>query len=525
MTRRIWIPLLLVLGFVAAGLCGLWFAWRLKEPALRERIVAEAKARGLELEMEDFTVSAERIVLRGATVRPLGVRGLAARFETVTLELSGLGWDVLWRGTSEVALTSVEVVGADVHVLGSAPSLALELSRWSEQFPAAYDLPARATGVALGWRATSEEAPWLRIAAGEVTREADGGTFRAGQAIVLDQRVGSVGSSWSKREGRLVMGFGSPDPSNAPVHLEVLLDAPEPLARVELRRLPLSDLTGALGMGLPLAARTLEKTEVAAKAEFQLPPSLAPAAVPGKLEVTLFGFVPPHPPELEGIVSGDRTTFHTGFVVSEDQTTVRLSDTRVAAGQFVLEGDGLVRRQGEHADVDLRLSESLACVRLAGAAADSRLGKHWASLTRKLLQKYMQGAVEVKVRIEANTRDLAAARVTQTIGVGCGLQPLRPLTPDELVALSKQLPGLLAELPALPAGGVPGGSATTGTSQPARLPQGLPPLPKLPTSLPPLPRALPDAPPLPRFEVAPSKDSPAERADTKSDAASDSASN
>jgi len=466
-------------------------------PALHERIVAEARARGFELELEDFSLSPERVVLVRATVRPLGVRGLVARLDEVTLEVSGLGWSALWGGAKDVTLTGVAVDGADVHVLGSAPALALELSRWSDHYPAAYDLPARASHVVLAWRAAAERAPWLLVTGGEVARQAHGGTFEAATASVLDKRVGPVGSSWSKQDGRILLGFGEPDPETAPVRLELLLDVPEPVARVELRQTPLDTLTGALGITLPLADSARERIEVDARGEILLPPSLAPTPVRGHLEVNLLGFVPPHPPELQGIVSGDRTTFTTRFEVSADQTTVQLTDAKVAAGAFVLEGDGVVRRAEDHALVHLRFAEALPCVKLAGAAADTRLGKHWASLTKHLLQKYMQGSVTVQVRVDADTRDLGAAKVIQSIGVGCGLQPLRPPTAEELEALSARLPGLLAELPQLPPGLNTAGNSGDGLRMPP-LPSNLPPLP---TVLPALPSSLP----LPRLPGAPSR--------------------
>jgi ADP-dependent NAD(P)H-hydrate dehydratase / NAD(P)H-hydrate epimerase len=494
-TRRIWIPLAVVLGVLGVGAAGLWAVWRLAQPKIRDRIIAEARIRGFDLDMEEYSLGREHLVLQHATVRPLEVHGLAARMDTVTLTLAGISWRTFFGRTEDVQLTGLEIDGADVHLLGSAPALALELARWSEHYPTAYDLPARATGVALGWRATSEEPPWLLIAQGRVTREPDGGQFLAEAASVGGHRVGPVGSSWSKQDGRLLMGFGHVVPSEAPVQMEVSLNAPEPTARVELRSTPLSALAGALGITLPLDESAQQRIQVKAQAQLSLPPSLAPTPVPGTLQVELLGFLPPHPPELQGIVSGDRTTFDTHFEVSADQSTVVLTETRVAAGAFALKGDGLVQRSGGHARVQLRLSESLRCTTLAGAAADSRLGRHWASLTRQLLQQYLQGSVRVMVTIEADTRNLSAARVIQNIGVGCGLQPLRPPTKEELEAFSKQLPGLISELPQLP-----GFPAST-----QKLPQGLPSLPtglpSLPTALPTLPRQLPPPGSLPRLPL------------------------
>lgn len=505
MTRRIWVPFAVLATLVAMGALGLWAIWRFSQPALHERILAEARKRGFELQMESFSVDLDRVVLRNATVRPVGVRGLASRADTVTLGLSGLTWRALFRSSDAITLTDVDVDGADVHVLGSAPALALELSRWSEQYPVAYDLPARARGVALGWRSSPEQAPWLLITEGRVTREGGDAKFHAGSASALGRHLGPVGSSWSKKDGRIVMGFGQANPAEAPVHLEILLEAPEPLARIELRRTPLEALTGALGFALPLDAKAQQAMEVAARAEIELPPSLAPSVVHGTLDVTLFGFVPPHPVELQGFLFGDRTTFQTRLTVSEDQATVQLTDVQVAAGAFVLKGEGVVERRADHAGIHLRLSESLPCAALAGAAAETRLGRHWASLTKQLLQKFMQGSVQVMVRIQADSRDLGAAQVTRHIGIGCGLEPLRPPTREELEAFSKQLPGLLSELPKLP--NLPAGKLPDGKLSPPALPTGLPSLPSalpaLPTSLPALPSQLPPPPELPKAPMAP----------------------
>ena len=141
----------------------------------------------------------------------------------------------------------------------------------------------------------------------------------------------------------------------------------------------------------------------------------------------------------------------------------------------------------------------------SGATAETRLGRHWASLTKQLLQKFMQGSVQVMVRIQADSRDLGAAQVTRHIGIGCGLEPLRPPTREELEAFSKQLPGLLSELPKLP--NLPAGKLPDGKLSPPALPTGLPSLPSalpaLPTSLPALPSQLPPPPELPKAPMAP----------------------
>jgi hypothetical protein len=110
-------------------------------------------------------------------------------------------------------------------------------------------------------------------------------------------------------------------------------------------------------------------------------------------------------------------------------------------------------------DPDLR---ALPCDALAGAAAETQLGqllgKTLGKLAGRAAKDLVGGSVAVRVKIEADSRDLPNAKVTRTIGVGCGLKPLK-LDID----LSK-LPPLPSGLPPFPSGLPP-------------LPSGLPPLP------------------------------------------------
>jgi hypothetical protein len=418
---------------------------------------------------------------------------VAARVAQVEATVSGLDFkSLLFGGTDQVQLTSLKATGADVHVLGSAPALALELTQWSEHFPSAYDMPAEAREVALAWRATETAEPWARLAGGAVTRTATGGRFEAASTSVLGRSLGAVGSRWSKETGRIALELGEAEGRPAPVRVDIQLDEKAPTATIELRPTPIRDLSGALGVALPL-----ENVTAQAKATLKLPPELAAVPVPGQLHFELLGYVPPHPVELDGFVFGDRTTFDTDFEVAADQKSVKLTNTRAAAGAFVLTGDGEIQRALEHAVARVRLSGRLPCVALATAAADTRLGQHWSAFAKQLVKKNLEGTVGVTVNIEADTRDLSQAKMVRSIGLGCGLKPLRLPTPDELAAFQQQLPGLVEELPKLPSQlpqlppGLPALPSSLPSSLPGalptQLPTGLPTLPKLPEGLPPLP--------------------------------------
>src|SRR5690606_24932783 len=107
-------------------------------------------------------------------------------------------------------------------------------------------------------------------------------------------------------------------------------------------------------------------------------------------------------------------------------------------------------RHPDHAKIDLDLRGNLPCDSLAGAAAESELGKVLGKTLGKMAgqaaKKVIGGSVAVRVRIDADTRDLPGAKVTPSIGIGCGLKQLK--IDIEL----PKLPPLPSGIPALPSG-------------------------------------------------------------------------
>jgi hypothetical protein len=113
-------------------------------------------------------------------------------------------------------------------------------------------------------------------------------------------------------------------------------------------------------------------------------------------------------------------------------------------------GGGKVQRAAEHATVDMDLAGALSCAAIARSAAAAHVGTFLSTVIGKAAKQLVEGSVAVRVRIAADTRNLDAARVLPTIGVGCGLVPLkaldprlRKLLPPELLALADALPEAL----------------------------------------------------------------------------------
>jgi hypothetical protein len=216
----------------------------------------------------------------------------------------------------------------------------------------------------------------------------------------------------------------------------------------------------------------------------------------GEAKLVLDGWIPPHPVELDGFVFGKTTTVESQMTFAADGKRVDLTGTRITAGRFTLSGGGTLTREETALTLALDLAGALPCDALAAAAAESRLGR---LLGREMgvkggnaARQVVGGSVSVRILVNGTTADLANAKVTRSIGIGCGL---KPLTLEELLRIGEGL--LPTELSHLPdelerITGVPKGTVPA-------LPSGLPALPKLPSAL--IPPPLPPFPSALRFPI------------------------
>ena len=457
MDRKSRLALILALLFAALAILALTTALIVVfvvVPKIKERVLMEARANGIELGFDDLELGLSHVSIQNARFRLIGVRGLVGSANRIDVT------------TKDFKPTGLHLEQLHLEMLGSVPSLTLELSEWTKNYPNAYQLPLSADPVSLRWRSGEGEAPWLILASGRVGRTEKGGDF---QAIVSGISVGTIKTSWTSDKASVALGFGEAQVDKAPVTVNVEHKKAKPTATIVLKPTPADKLADPLGVKLPV-----EGVTVSSSVELEFAEGTGAGPVTGEMQVTLDGYIPPHPPEIDGFVFGKATTFASNFEVSEDRTRVELSNTEVKAGRFKLKGDGQAQRYPDHARVRLDLKGHLGCVALAGAAADSHLGRTLAGLAKRVIEKTVQGTVAVTVKIDADTRDLENAKVLKLIGVGCGLKPLRLPTPQELEAFAKELPEFAGKLPDI-----------VGE------------LPPLPSGLPGLPSALPKPPPLP----------------------------
>jgi hypothetical protein len=475
--------LLLALGIVVVGVIGIVAGVLAYLPGyIEKRVVAEAKTRGIELTPGEVSFGIGWVQLSGAEAKLIGAPSFAAKIRLVDVSLEGF--------------TPLQVQLSDVRVgvSGSLPRVLLELGEWTKNHPEAFAAPLIASKVTLRVAETAAGAAWLELSNGMLTRTVAGAAFSADSCKLSGFEIGKVGAGFTQGGGNVSIGFGDQSAQAAPLRLDASVDAKGAgKMTVALTPTKLGLLGQGIGVPLPLPDVIAE-----GKVELAFPPGLS-GEVTGKLNSSLTGFIPPHPPELDGFVFGDVTTFDTELRIDAARNRVTLSNSKVKAGKFELSGGGSVLREGSNASVDLDLKGTLPCDALAGAAAESRLGQLLGRASGKQGKRtalaIVRGDVSVEVGVKASTRDLANAKLTQKIGVGCGL---RPLTLGELLALTPNAKDLQAI-------GDEVGKKLEGIGKDLGLPpvpSGLA-LPPLPTFPPLVPKAAPPATPPQKKLAAP----------------------
>jgi len=471
--------LVIALGIAILGVIAMLLGVYVYLPGyIEKRVVAEARARGIELTPGKIAFGWQWVRLSGAAAKLIGAPSFEAKLGLVDVQLQSF------------EPVQVQVSDAQVGVSGTLPRVLLELGEWAKNHPEAFRAPLIANKVSIKVAEAPAEAPWLTLSGGFLTRTLAGGAFSAESCNLSGFELGKVGAGFAATGGDVSIGFGDQKAQAAPLRLDASLDeSGAGNMRVALTPTKLGLLGKGLGIPLPLP-----DVVVTANVQLALPATaLEGGAITGNLSTGLKGFVPPHPPELDGFVFGDVTTFDTGIsIVGADRQVVTLSPARLKAGKFELHGKGTVTRVGLDANIDMDLSGNLPCDALAGAAAESRLGqllgRASAKQGKRTAEALVVGTVSVEVGIKASTKDLLHAKLTQKIGVGCGL---RPLTVTELVALTPNVNDLQAI-----------GGELGKKMQDIGKNLGLPPVPTA-LALPPLPGFEPKAP-----APGPSKKSP-----------------
>jgi hypothetical protein len=395
--RRGLLALLVLLGIGVAAA---------KDPVLRWLVAREASRFGVELRYERVSLGFHRVDLHGVDLSLLGVRGMRVSIATVSAQVEGL------------AVAAVEAAGMTIALEGSAADRLLELGAWSNDHARLFELPGASSEVRITWVSAPGEAAWMDLRNGTLSSSGKGAVFRSPSASLLGVPVGALGATWTADGGTLAIGLGGETLEASPIRLDLHPTSSPPTGDLRVGPIKLEALGAPLGLSLPAPGAVLE-----GKASLTMGGARAGSEeIEGSLSMTLDGWVPPHPRELDGIVYGKRTSFETKLRVSADRRKVTLGDTRVAAGSFKLKGGGSLDRQGDHAKALLDLKGQLACSEVARSAAIGNLGSFLGKIVGDVAQTTVGGSVAISVRLEADTRNLAGATIKQEVGVGCGLR-------------------------------------------------------------------------------------------------------
>jgi hypothetical protein len=459
------VPLGLLLGGAAFGLLVVLPKY------VAARVVSVAEAEGVTLEPKAIRFGWGWVQITQAKVTLDRVRSVTVQVGRIDVALD------------ELTPTSIQLTNVEAQVLGSITNVGLELSEWTKSHAGAYALPLSAQNVHVTFVEQAGASPWLDVSGGSLTHTATGGIFAAEHARLLNVDLGKVGASFARQSSAIALGFGEADLARAPFRVEISPAAPVPTAKFTLAPIVAERLAQPLGVVLPV-------TGVLVSSETTLSfPDTGPEkdTVHGVTHITLKGYVPPHPFELNGFVFGDTTTCDAKFTIPPLRDRIVLDETELKAGAFELTGNGLIVRSSDHSQIDASLHGQLPCSTLAAATTNARvstvLGAELGAKAAEFADKLVNGSVAIGLTVSADTRHFAAAKVARTIGVGCGLHPLTLAELAKLAPLPPDLNALLQSVPALPA------DLSNLPVLPA-LPSGLPSLlgvPALPTGMPPLP--------------------------------------
>ncbi|MBW2526786.1 MAG: hypothetical protein JRI23_21565 [Deltaproteobacteria bacterium] len=400
---------------------------------IHDKAIAEARRRGIELDLGSVDLDWDRVKLRHFRFSLVGVPGVKGSVELLQIDLDDL------------EPTRIGARGVRLEVEGSAAALAMAISEWTKNYPSMMMVPAKASAVDISWQPNPGDREWLLIEDAVIEPTANGGKLRAENVKVFDIEIGfgdatlrqgesgtsvsatrvtvagvdlgTVGTTWGGDRSHIQLGFGEEDTAAAPVTIDVAYAEPEPTATITLRPTALERLAAPLGVPLPIEGVTASGT---AKLVFAADPRRGP--IRGSLQGTFEGYSPPVPEEVSSFVFGKTTHLRTEIRVSADRRQVELSKTHVQHGAFKLDGGGRLERYPTHGSIRIDLEGKLRCTDLADAAARAKVGGLAGGLLGSAARLAVQGSVSVKLGIEADTRNLSAAALDKTIGIGCGLK-------------------------------------------------------------------------------------------------------
>lgn len=369
---------------------------------IRDWIIKDARERGFVLDFADFTLQPDLVELSRVSVTMIGVPGIEARFETLRVHLQDL------------EPLKIEGEKSIVDVNGSPDELQQGLVEFAKTHQDSVQLPLMFDGE---FRYGTGGKP-IVLLNGNVESPGDGALAFGGTFQIWETKLGSLSMRRSK-DNKVDVGLGLLL-SDKPV-VSVALDASAiPFkGSVTFASQKVDDVCRAFAMPIP---KGFDGAFVEGSVSFVIDGALPSTPHHGTGAFVVNGWVPPHPRELDGIVFGKTTKLGAVFEVAPDLGAVRFIKASVDAGALHLEGKGTVVRDGLSARTKMDLAGNVPCTELGASAVGSRVRGFVGDLLQGVARKAMGGNVKVRVTVDADSKNLPAAKVDQAVEIGCRLR-------------------------------------------------------------------------------------------------------
>ncbi len=371
-------------------------------PILEWWIQREALARGFELEFAGLSIVPDRVVLRQTHVRLVGVSGVDVRIDELVVDLHGM--------------EPLRIQGRDarIDVEGSPDELQQALATFGKEHKRSVRLPLTLDG---DFRYGGPHNPAV-VFSGKATSPGDGNVSFDGTFRVSQTKLGTLHLFRSK-ENKLDLGFGLTLSEKPIVSVSLDASAVPFKGSVTFAAQKVDDVCKALTLPVP---KGFSGSSVEGTIKFIIDGVLPANPHHGTAAFVVTGWVPPHPRELDGLVYGRTTKLGTTFEVLPDLSEVRFPKATLDAGAFHLEGKGNAVRDGLSARMKMDLAGNVACTELGASVIGSHVQGFVGDLLRGVARMTMGGTVKIRVTVDADTKSLSAAKIDQSVDIGCRLR-------------------------------------------------------------------------------------------------------
>lgn len=368
----------------------------LARPVLGAGLRRWAATQGVTLTFEQLGLEAGQLTLENVTVSAQALEGVQATSTRATFHVK------------HFLPEQLHLQNPRVQFSGTCQQALQLLARWRRGEVSPISFPVSATELELVARSPNEDTPWLETTT-SIHPRPDGTLLDVRSLRTRGVSLGAARLLWHEVPEGFALELGQePD---APFRAVLLSQTPT--LRVEARRFPLRPVASALGLPAPPG-----KVEAEGKVEVSLLPG---QTLDGKLSLTLFGYTPPHPPEVSSLVASDRTSIQADFHLDPGKESMTVAPITVSTGKLALRGSGGASLLSGRPTFKGTLNGSLPCNAVVGSAARSGLGGLLGGLVGDLADATLQGNILVSVQINADSRNVAAASFHPTFTPRCNV--------------------------------------------------------------------------------------------------------